>query len=181
MRGDEWQDQCRQIAQRLVSQLGSIREAARSIGVNHEGYRRLVNGGPVPRGPDRAAYLGLLNVPLFDTDGGTAPSVLRETSAPSYDGAARTFGSDAERISYALGVLDMASRSNRIVMETSNEVSRAISAASAALLAPLSGPAPTAPAKTDAEYIAMHDAASQQAAAAASATQGGKRRRATGR
>jgi hypothetical protein len=93
----------------------------------------------------------------------------------------RTFATDAERISYALGVLDMAGRSNRIVLETSNEVSRAISAASAALLAPLSGPAPVAPGRTDAEYIAMHDAASQQAAAAVPATQGGKRRRATGR
>jgi transcriptional regulator with XRE-family HTH domain len=95
--------------------------------------------------------------------------------------APRTFSTDAERISYALGVLDMAGRSNRIVMETSNEVSRAISAASAALLAPLSGPAPVTPGRTDAEYIAMHDAALQQAAAAVPATQGGKRRRATGR
>jgi transcriptional regulator with XRE-family HTH domain len=95
--------------------------------------------------------------------------------------APRTFSTDAERISYALGVLDMAGRSNRIVMETSNEVSRAISAASAALLAPLSGPAPTAPAKTDAEYIAMHDAATQQAGAAAPATGAGTRRRAKGR
>jgi hypothetical protein len=105
---------------------------------------------------------------------------VRESAADPHF-TTRTFASDAERISYALGVLDMAGRSNRIVMETSNEVSRAISAASAALLAPLSGPAPTAPAKTDAEYIGLHDAALQSAGAAAPATGVGTRRRAKGR
>jgi transcriptional regulator with XRE-family HTH domain len=94
--------------------------------------------------------------------------------------AQRTFASEAERISYALGVLDMASTSNRLVLETSNEVSRAISAASAALLAPISGPAPAAPVKSDAEYIAESTAA-QAAAAAGTAKTAGTTRRAKGR
>jgi hypothetical protein len=169
----EWQDAYRRAAKQMVDRHGSIREAARQLGVNHEGLRRLVNGGPVPRGPDRERYLQLSPVPPNDTLRDAVP-------ASSRDPAGRTFASEAERISYALGVLDMASTSNRLVLETSNEVSRAISAASAALLAPISGPAPVAPVKSDAEYIAESTAA-QAAAAAAGVTRAGKTRRATGR
>lgn len=155
----EWQDRCRELVRGLVARSGSIREAARLLGVNHEGMRRLVNGGPVPRGPDRAAYLSLADPTMNDTRTvGVTPSMAREATPAPYDANPRTFATDAERISYALGVLDMAGRSNRIVMETSNEVSRAISAASAALLAPLSGPTTTAPARTDAELLEADDA-----------------------
>jgi hypothetical protein len=101
---------------------------------------------------------------------------VRESAADPHF-TTRTFASDAERISYALGVLDMAGRSNRIVMETSNEVSRAISAASAALLAPLSGPAPTAAGPTAEELLAAHDAA-QSVPTAAQVRQASKTRRA---
>jgi hypothetical protein len=160
MHGDEWQGRCREVALRLVSQLGSIREAARSIGVNHEGYRRLVNGGPVPRGPDRAKYLALVGVTPDATSSGAVPPDEGSQRAPAYQLTPRTFASEAERISYALGVLDMAGTSNRLVIETSNEVSRAISAASAALLSPISGPTPTAnaTAPTVAEKIEKHRA-----------------------
>jgi hypothetical protein len=88
--------------------------------------------------------------------------------------APRTFATEAERISYALGVLDMAGTSNRLVIETSTEVSRAISAAAAALLAPVSGPkpsasAPTAAGPTRAEKAEKHRTSGPAPAAPAAA------------
>lgn len=79
----------------------------------------------------------------------------------------RTFGSEAERISYALGVLDMAGTSNRLAIESANEVSRAISAAAAALIAPVRAPAGDAPAGPSLEELAATHRAVTEAQAAA--------------
>jgi hypothetical protein len=64
-----------------------------------------------------------------------APHIEARASPPPIAG--RTFDTDDARIAYALGVLDMAGTSNVIAMQHSAEVSRSISTAAAALIAPL--------------------------------------------
>ena len=166
----EWQAVARERARKLTDRIGSVRGAAKELGVNHEGLRRLLDGRSVPRGPDREAYLRLAGVSSDATT--TRPvsegvaTAQRPATPPSVTG--RTFATDDARIAYVLGVLDMAGTSNQIAMQSSAEVSRAITTAAAALIAPL---APTTSAAEEQAYSDALDAGEAALAAAQSAAE----------
>lgn len=165
MHDESWQAVARQRVRDAVEKSGSVRAAARELGVNHETLRRVLDGAPIPRGADRAKYVALGSgtvthsaafPPHTDTRSGHGTVAVPAVTA-------RQFASAEEQRAYVLGILDMGASSNRIVTDASAEVSRAISAAMAALLAPIT---PIAVANPDTAETRRRRASALRAAAA---------------
>lgn len=143
MRDDAWQQTLLAKVEEEVEKMGSARGAARNIGVNHENLRRFLETGKAPRGKDRQAlraWGGVASrgtVPASPTNiSAVAPTQSLSVATPQTATAVPPFGSEGERNAYTLGVLHMAQAAR-------GELGRCLDTATAALLAPVTGPDPT--------------------------------------
>lgn len=157
---------------RLTASSKSLREvstAAEAMGVSRQSLSRYEEGKrPVPLDVLKAAsrVFGLPLSHFLDGAQFTTPKlqIVQEQKA-SYT-TTRTFQTDAEKISYTIGVLDMANAAK-------SELSRCLDTAMSALLSPLTAPAPVAPGPSVIEMLEKHAAATRKSAPAKAAPAAG--------
>ncbi len=117
------------------------------------------------RSPSMLRAAGFKDKADFDQfwDSSQSPPGGTAMSPPAQANTQRTFATDAEKISYTIGVLDMANAAK-------SELSRCLDTAMAALLSPLTAPTPVVAGPTVAELVEKHAAAIRTAPAVAAQT-----------
>lgn len=154
---------------RVTAQNKAVRgakAAADALGISRQGLYQYETRGKIPLDVLlRAAEV--FAVPIADLTGGQTPppepTRHRIGEPVAMYGVARTFQTDAEKISYTIGVLDMANAAK-------SELSRCLDTAMAALLSPLTAPTPVVAGPTVAELVEKHAAATRTAPAVAAQT-----------
>ncbi len=144
--------------------LREIGKAAEAIGISRQSLSRYEEGErqiPLEVVLLAAKVYGTPVAQLIGAEiGSPGPHMVAE--ATTRYTVARSFSTEAEKISYTIGVLDMANVAK-------SELSRCLDTAMAALLSPLTAPAPVVPGPTVAELVAKHADATRAAPATTAA------------